>query len=226
MIEIKDLYFEYPNGKHVFSGLNFSLKKGEKVGLIGPNGAGKTTLFHLIMGLLKPSRGEIWIFDKARKQEADFHEVRRRIGLLFQDSDDQLFCPTVEEDIAFGPLNLGMSIREVEERVHATCELLGLSGLEKRVTHRLSGGEKRLVALATVFAMKPECYLLDEPTAGLDMETTERIKEFLVKHAETYIIISHDHEIIELLCNKIYRLNGGRLDVVSLSLNGSENSNH
>ncbi|HHN65554.1 MAG TPA: ABC transporter ATP-binding protein [Nitrospirae bacterium] len=211
MIEIKDLYFEYPNGKQVFSGLDFSMKKGEKVGLIGPNGAGKTTLFHLIMGLLRPSKGEIRVFGKPRKDEKDFHEVRRRIGLLFQDSDDQLFCPTVEEDIAFGPLNLGMDNREVQERVHETCKLLGLNGLEKRVTYRLSGGEKRLVALATVFAMRPECYLLDEPTTGLDMETTERIKGFLLEHAETYIIISHDPEIIEELCNRVYRLDDGKV---------------
>ncbi len=214
MIKVKNLNFIYPNGKAVFKGIDFSLKKGEKVGLVGPNGSGKTTLFHLIMGLLTPSMGEIRIFGKPRNKESDFKEVRRRIGLLFQDSDDQLFCPTVEEDIAFGPLNLGKSAEEVRDIVSETCELLGLKGLEKQVTYRLSGGEKRLVALATVFAMRPECYLLDEPTTGLDEETTERIIKFLTEHADTYVIISHDHELIERVCDKVYRLNGGRLERV------------
>jgi cobalt/nickel transport system ATP-binding protein len=212
MIEIRGLDFTYPNGKEVFRGLDFTLNKGERVGLVGPNGSGKTTLFHLIMGLLTPDRGEIIIFGKPRKSEEDFKEVRRRIGLLFQDSDDQLFCPTVEEDIAFGPLNLGKSVEEVRRIVKETCELLGLRGFENHVTHRLSGGEKRLVALATVFAMQPECYLLDEPTTGLDESTTETIISFLEKQAETFIIISHDQKMVKRICEKVYRLANGKIE--------------
>ena len=217
MINIKNLSFSYPNGRKIFNGLEFSLQKGEKVGLIGPNGAGKTTLFHLIMGLLKPNFGEIEIFGKVRKEEKDFMEVRQRIGLLFQDSDDQLFSPTVEEDIAFGPLNLGKSHEEARGIVAETCKRLGLSGFEKRVTHRLSGGEKRLVALATVVAMNPECYLLDEPFAGLDEITTQRFLKYLREHTETYIIITHDRELLKETVDNICILNSGKIEKTDIS---------
>jgi cobalt/nickel transport system ATP-binding protein len=212
LINIKNLSFGYPNGKKIFNNLYFSLQKGEKVGLIGPNGTGKTTLFHLIMGLLKPSSGEIEIFGKVRKEEKDFVEVRQRIGLLFQDSDDQLFSPTVEEDIAFGPLNFGKSHAEARGIVKETCDRLGLSGFEKRVTHRLSGGEKRLVSLATVVAMNPECYLLDEPFAGLDETTTQRFLEYLKAHTKTYIIITHDRELLKQTVDTIFILNNGKTE--------------
>jgi cobalt/nickel transport system ATP-binding protein len=214
LINIKDLNFSYPNRKNVFNGLDFSLKKGDKIGLIGPNGTGKTTLFHLIMGLLKPDSGEIKIFEKVRKHEKDFIEVRQRIGLLFQDSDDQLFCPTVEEDIAFGPLNLGKSHEETKAIVRYTCEQLGLKGYEKKITHRLSGGEKRLVALATVVAMNPECFLLDEPVTGLDEETTERFLKYLKEHADTYAIITHDREFLKDTVDKIYVLKDSKITVI------------
>jgi len=211
MINLKDISFHYPNGRTIFQGLNFSLKEGERVGLAGPNGAGKTTLFHLIMGLLKPENGVIEIFDKIRKKEKDFDEVRKRIGLLFQDSDDQLFCPTVEEDIAFGPLNLGKSHEEARIIVKETCEKLGLRGYEKKITHRLSGGEKRLVALATVVAMQPECYLLDEPTTGLDEATSERFLRYLKEYSDTYMIITHNRHLLEQSVDKVYLLAGGSL---------------
>lgn len=211
ILTIEDLHFSYQNGKKVFHGLNFSLARDERVGLVGANGAGKTTLFHLIMGLQKPSSGTIEIFNKERKTESDFMEVRQRIGFLFQESDDQLFCPTVEEDIAFGPLNLGKSHDEAHLIVKETCEKLGLTGYEKRITHRLSGGEKRLVALATVVAMHPECYLLDEPTAGLDEATTGRFLEYLKQYADTYIIITHNHELLADIADKVYALTEGSI---------------
>lgn len=211
MLNIQDLHFGYQNGKEVFQGLNFTLNKKERIGLVGPNGAGKTTLFHLIMGLQRPSSGSIEIFDKIRETERDFEEVRKRIGFLFQESDDQLFCPTVEEDIAFGPLNLGKSHDEARLIVKETCEKLGLSGYEKRITHRLSGGEKRLVALATVVAMHPECYLLDEPTAGLDDATTKRFLDYLTHYTDTYIIITHNHSLLKDTADKVYALNNGSL---------------
>jgi cobalt/nickel transport system ATP-binding protein len=214
MINIQNLHFGYGNGKEVFSGLNFALNQRERIGLIGPNGAGKTTLFHLIMGLHKPSSGSIEIFRRPRTTEDDFTEVRQRIGFLFQESDDQLFCPTVEEDIAFGPLNLGKTHDEARLIVKETCEKLGLSGYEKRVTHRLSGGEKRLVALATVVAMHPECYLFDEPTAGLDEPTTKRFLDYLKRFADTYIIITHNRELLTDAADKIYVLNNGVLKLL------------
>jgi cobalt/nickel transport system ATP-binding protein len=211
LIEIRGLCFGYSGNGRIFDGLDFSLKKGERVGLVGPNGAGKTTLFYLIMGLLKPASGEINIFGRPRREEADFLEVRRKIGLLFQDAEDQLFCPTVEEDIAFGPLNLGRSHSEAKEIVRETCTRLGLTGFEKKVTHRLSGGEKRLVALATVVAMNPECYLLDEPTAGLDEATTTRLLKYLREYADTYILITHDREFLKSAVDRIYEMRDGRI---------------
>lgn len=211
IINIQDLHFGYENGKKVFQGLNFTLNEKDRIGLVGPNGAGKTTLFHLIMGLQQPSSGNIKIFHKIRKTEHDFTEVRQRIGFLFQESDDQLFCPTVEEDIAFGPLNLGKSHDEARQIVKETCEKLGLNGYEKRITHRLSGGEKRLVALATVVAMHPGCYLLDEPTAGLDEKTTKRFLDYLTHYTDTYIIITHNRELLTDAADKVYTLIDGSL---------------
>ncbi|MDI6890138.1 MAG: ABC transporter ATP-binding protein [Thermodesulfovibrionales bacterium] len=213
LIEIRDLCFSYANGRKVFNSLNFSLKSGDRIGLTGPNGAGKTTLLHLIMGLLKPNSGEIKIFGKVRKEEKDFTEVRQRIGLLFQDSDDQLFCPTIEEDVAFGPLNLGKSLEEARAIVRETCEKLGLKGFEKRITHRLSSGEKRLVALATVVAMNPECLLLDEPSTGLDEMSTERFLKYLKEYSDTYIIISQDHGFLKDVADKIYRLKDSKIEM-------------
>ncbi len=213
MIEIRDLHFGYSHGRKIFDGLNFSIEKGDRIGLAGTNGAGKTTLFYLIMGLLKSETGKISVFGRSREQEKDFLEVRQKIGLLFQDSEDQLFCPTVEEDIAFGPLNLGRTHSETREIVTETCKRLGLAGFEKKITHRLSGGEKRLVALATVVAMNPECYLFDEPTTGLDEETSERFLQYLKEHADTYIIISHDKEFLHRATDTIYRLEDGKMEM-------------
>lgn len=214
MIEVRGLEFSYPSGpsgRKVFDGLDFSLGEGERIGLTGPNGSGKSTLFHLVMGLLRPQQGQIRVFGEARASEEDFLEVRRRIGLLFQDSDDQLFCPTVEEDIAFGPLNLGKSHEETRDIVAETVRALGLEGIRKRITHRLSGGEKRLAALAAVAAMQPECLLLDEPTAGLDRETTIRLLGYLKNHAKTFIISSHDREFLEASVGAVYVLKGSRV---------------
>ncbi len=213
MIDVRNLNFGYMAGRKIFNGLDFYLKEGEKIGITGSNGAGKSTLFYLIMGLLKPDAGQISIFDKPRCDEKDFLEVRRRAGFLFQDSEDQLFCPTVEEDIAFGPLNLGKDKRQTMEIVQATCACLGLQGFEKKVIHRLSGGEKRLVAIATVAAMQPECFLLDEPTMGLDDKTTGRFLDYLHRHAGTCLIISHDIAFLEKSTDKIYHLEEGRLSI-------------
>ncbi|MEE8452734.1 MAG: ABC transporter ATP-binding protein [Thermoguttaceae bacterium] len=181
----------------VLRGCNFRLDPGQRVALVGPNGSGKTTLLHLIVGLLRPTSGRIEAFGRVRQQEADFHEVRCRAGLLFQDSDDQLFCPTVVEDVAFGPLNLGQSRGDVHRIVAETFGRLGLSDYGNRVTHKLSGGEKRLVALATVLAMQPEVLLLDEPAAGLDLEATDRLVEVLAELPQAMVIVSHDRKFLE-----------------------------
>ena len=211
MIHLRNITFGYAPERPVLKGVDFRLGHGEKVGLIGPNGAGKTTLFHLIVGLLRPSEGEIEIFGKVRREEPDFWEVRERVGLLFQDADDQLFCPTVAEDVAFGPLNLGKSHEETAEIVRTTLEMLGLGGFENRVTYHLSGGEKRLVSLATVLAMSPDVLLLDEPTSGLHEDTAERLVSILSDHVPAYVIISHDRDFLERTSQTIYRLAGAQI---------------
>jgi cobalt/nickel transport system ATP-binding protein len=143
--------------------------------------------------------------------ESDFHEVRTRVGLLFQDSDDQLFCPTVLEDVAFGPLNLGRSPREARADALGTLDLLGLGGFADRVAHRLSAGEKRLVALAAVLAMRPEVLLLDEPTNGLDEATEARLTELLAAMPQAMLIVSHDRVFLERLANRAWAIVDGRL---------------
>ncbi len=211
VIELKNVSFSYPNGLEVFKDLSFELHRGDRIGIVGHNGSGKTTLLHLIVGLIKPKAGEIIVFGKKRKDEKDFREVRKRVGLLFQDPEDQLFCPTVAEDVAFGPLNLKIPKEEVHRIVEQTLEEIGLSGFEDRVTYNLSGGEKKLVSLATLFAMSPDVLLLDEPTAGLDEKATEKIEAILTEKANTYIVVSHHRDVLKRITNRILRMENGRL---------------
>jgi cobalt/nickel transport system ATP-binding protein len=212
VIKIADLSFAYPYRDYVFKKFNFNFFKGERIGLVGPNGSGKTTLFHLIMGLLHPAEGKIEIFGKEQKVENDFVEVRERIGLVFQDPDDQLFSPTVAEDIAFGPLNLRKNHQETKKILKETLEILGLSGFEDRMTYNLSYGEKRLVSLATVWAMQPEILLLDEPTIWLDEETIEKIVQILNSYPHlSYIIISHDKKFLKETTDSIYLMDNGKI---------------
>ena len=215
VIKIADLSFAYPSRDYVFKKFNFNFFKGERIGLVGANGSGKTTLFHLIMGLLHPAEGKIEIFEKERKVENDFIEVRERIGLVFQDPDDQLFSPTVAEDIAFGPLNLRKNHQETKKILKETLEILGLSGFEDRITYNLSYGEKRLVSLATVWAMQPEILLLDEPTIWLDEETIEKIVQILNSYLYlAYIIISHDKKFLKETTNCIYLMDNGMINQI------------
>lgn len=210
MIELNNINFKY-NSRPILNRVDFTVKVGDRIGLVGPNGSGKTTLCQIIMGLIKPESGEVKIFGKKRTSEADFAEIRGRIGYLFQDSDDQLFCPTVLEDVAFGPLNLGKSIREARVIVSTTLDSLNLGGYEQRITYQLSGGEKRLVSLATVLAMEPEALILDEPTNGLDEETSERITELLTRSSFTYILISHDMQLVRRTTQQIFQLKRGKI---------------
>lgn len=215
IITLKDIAFGYTTRPNVLKKINFTLSEGDRVGLVGSNGSGKTTLFHIIMGLLKPSGGEINILGEVRKIEPDFREVREKIGLLFQDSDDQLFSPTVAEDIAFGPLNLGKSPKEAKAIVKDTLAELGMSGFEQRVTYNLSGGEKRLVAFATVLAMSPKVLLLDEPTAWLDSDVTKKITAILKNRFHSYIITSHDEQLLKETTSCTYRMTRGAIERIS-----------
>lgn len=214
LIRLQDITFGYNSTQDVLRKLSLTFSQGDRVGLTGPNGSGKTTLFHIMLGLLKPREGDIEIFGKRMHDEADYREARERIGLLFQDANDQLFCPTVAEDIAFGPLNLGKRHEEALKIVRETLEILGLVGFEDRVTYKLSGGEKKLVSLATVLAMKPDILLLDEPTSGLDEETTERIIQVLNRSSTSYMIISQDREVLTRTTRRIYRMANGKLETL------------
>jgi len=211
LIRLEGLSFAYNHHRPVLDRVDFAVFPGERAGLIGPNGSGKTTLFHIIMGLLSPNEGRVEIFGRERRAETDFQEVRTRIGFLFQDADDQLFCPTVAEDVAFGPLNLGKSHPEARAIVRETLNRLGLAGFEDRITYKLSGGEKKLVALATVLAMKPEMLLLDEPTSGLDEKTRETIIKVLSESNLPYLIISHDRDFLSRIATSLFRMENGRL---------------
>lgn len=193
LLELRGVRFNYGD-RPVLAGIDLHLGAGERVALIGPNGSGKSTLLQILMGLQAPAAGEVRAFGRVRRVEADFHEVRTRVGLLFQDSDDQLFCPTVLEDLAFGPLNLGRSPGQARDDAERILDLLGLGGLADRVTHRLSAGEKRLVALGTVLAMDPQVLLLDEPTSALDPATTEKIEVLIRSLADrlTVVMVTHD----------------------------------
>ncbi|MFC1891763.1 energy-coupling factor ABC transporter ATP-binding protein [Thermodesulfobacteriota bacterium] len=211
LINLKDISFLYAEGGPVLNGLNLQLHEGEKIGLVGPNGSGKTTLFHIIVGLLKPSSGTIEIFGRRACEEKDFKPIRQKIGLLFQDADDQLFSPTVLEDVAFGPLNQGLPVHEARSIAMETLSSLGLEGFEDRITYKLSGGEKKLVSLATVLAMKPRILLLDEPTTGLDADTTQKIIDVLSSIQISYIFISHNMDFISSTTDKVWGLVDGRI---------------
>lgn len=211
MISLEQVTFRYPGGTEVLRGLDFQVRQGDRVGIVGPNGSGKTTLLHLIVGLLHPTSGRVVLFGRERATEADFRDARRRMGFVFQDADDQLFCPTVAEDVAFGPLNLGRPAHEVRDIVRRTLGMLGIEHLERRVTYQLSGGEKRIVALATVLAMDPDVLILDEPTTGLDEATTDRVVEILDRHVPSYLVVSHDRGFLERTVSRVARLERGRL---------------
>ena len=211
IVEMHGITYAYSGRGPVLDQLEFTLRRGDRIGLIAPNGSGKTTLFHLIMGLLKPDEGTICVFGRPVKEEKDFRQVRRQVGLLFQDADDQLFSPTVLEDVAFGPLNLGRSKAEAVAISRETLDFLGLNGFEGRVTFALSGGEKRMVALATVLAMDPDILLLDEPSAGLDEETKKRLIQVLNQLRKSYVVVSHEFEFITQVTDDIYTIKDGKI---------------
>lgn len=211
LIELQGLAFAYPGQPPIFQDCHFQLWPGERLGLVGPNGSGKTTLLHLIMGLLRPQAGKIFILGQEVRREKDFAQVRPRVGLLFQNADDQLFCPTVLEDVAFGPLNQGKSPAAAIQLARQTLEQLGLQGFEERVTYKLSGGEKKLVSLATVLSMQPTVLLLDEPTNGLDEPTQSRIIEILNRLDIAYLIVSHDAHFLRHTTRKLYTITQGQI---------------
>lgn len=217
LIKLENLSFQYHGLDPVLDGVDLELMAGERLGLIGSNGSGKTTLLHLIVGLIKPSGGRIIAFGRERKLEADFVEVRAKAGLLFQDAEDQLFSPTVMEDVAFGPLNLGLDRQAARARALETLEALDLAKYADRITYRLSGGEKRMISLAAVLAMQPKVLLLDEPSSGLDERAVARIREVLLGLDQAMIIVSHRRDFLSGLADEVCMIDGGRLIIGDLT---------
>lgn len=211
ILVLQDICFAYPGQPPVLDGASLTLEPGQRLSLTGPNGSGKSTLLRITMGLQRPSAGTLSIFGAPRREETDFHEVRRRIGLVFQDPDDQLFCPTVAEDIAFGPLNLGRTRDEALAIVDRVLSDLDLLHLKDRITHKLSGGEKRLITLATVLAMEPEALLLDEPTNALDTKNEARLLEILKALPQAILLVSHDPAFRDALAPDRRDLQNGKL---------------
>ncbi|MCG8641252.1 MAG: energy-coupling factor ABC transporter ATP-binding protein [Desulfobacterales bacterium] len=212
LIDIDNICFAYPGSKMVLNHLSFKLGRGERLGLVGPNGSGKSTFMHLLMGLVKPDAGSIRLFGQSMNSEKDFKQARRRIGFVFQNADDQLFSPTVIEDVAFGLLNMGKSPEEAVELSGNMLKALHLDGFEDRITFKLSGGEKKLVSLATVLVMEPEVLLLDEPTTGLDEQTVARIVEVLSGLDIGYVVVSHEFDFLSRTTNDIFCMENGRID--------------
>lgn len=211
LIALDDICFAYPGQAPVLDGASLKLEARQRLSLTGPNGSGKSTLLRITLGLQRPSSGNVCVFGRSRREEADFHEVRRRVGLVFQDPDDQLFCPTVAEDIAFGPLNLGKTRDEALAIVDRVLGDLDLMHLKDRTTHKLSGGEKRLVTLATVLAMEPEALLLDEPTNALDTKNEARLLEILQSLPQAILLVSHSPAFRAALAPNRVDLQDGQL---------------
>ncbi len=214
VVEVKDLHYRYPEGIEALKGVSFEVEEGESVGIIGPNGAGKSTLLlHLngiLMGYSSSGSDPVRIKGIPVRRET-LKQVRKIVGVVFQDPNDQLFSPTVFEDVAFGPLNLGLSPEEVEERVRKALEAVGMVGYENRSPHHLSLGEKKRIAIATVLAMAPEILVLDEPTANLDPMGKWELTELLRSLHYTKVIASHDLEFVGKICNKVVVINSGKV---------------
>ena len=210
-VEIRGLRYTYPDGTAALRGVNLEVEEGESVYLMGPNGSGKSTLLLHLNGLLLPQRGEVRVLGMDTRNGVG--EIRRRVGLVFQDPDDQLFMPTVLEDVAFGPLHLGLGEREVRRRVREALRAVGAEGLERRSPHHLSYGEKKRVAIATILSMEPQLLVLDEPTLGLDPWARREFLSLLrrLKRGRTLVMAGHDLELMGL-CDRALLLRRGRVE--------------
>ena len=179
VIETKDITYEYPDGTKALETVNFMAEEGKIVALLGPNGAGKSTLFLHFNGILRPSSGTVVIDgENINYNKKELMKIRQKVGIVFQNPDDQLFAPTVVEDVAFGPMNMGLPKDEVESRVKEALSRVGMEGFEKKPPHHLSGGQKKRVAIAGILAMKPKIMVLDEPTSGLILKELHRYSDF------------------------------------------------
>lgn len=209
MIICENVNFSYDREHPVLRDISFRIEAGESVGLIGANGAGKSTLMKALLGLLE-AEGRILV-DGVPVEKKTLPEVRGKLGFVLQNSDNQMFMPTVYEDMMFAPLNYGLSRQEAEARVEAALKRLGLEGLKHRHNHRISGGEKRMAAIATILAMEPMALLMDEPTAALDPYNRRLVIDIICGLPQTRLITSHDLDMIMDTCDRVILLSGGRI---------------
>jgi cobalt/nickel transport system ATP-binding protein len=210
IVEVKELEFSYPDSTHALLGISFTIRHGESVAIVGANGAGKSTLLLHLNGYLTPTVGQVRIGDFPLTRET-LQEVRRTVGMVFQDPDDQLFMSTVYDDVAFGPLNLGLPIDEVDTRVQKALETVGVAHLKDRPPYRLSSGQKRRVAIATVLSMSPDILVMDEPTAGLDPQARRQLINLLHTFKHSKIIATHDLDMVMDLCERTIILHDGKI---------------
>lgn len=215
VLETKNVSYRYPDGTPALEDVNFSAAQGKMVALLGPNGAGKSTLFLHFNGILRPSAGTVMVENvPLTYDKKSIMKVRQKVGIVFQNPDDQLFAPTVEEDVAFGPLNVGLDQDEVERRVAESLERVGMAGFEKKPPHHLSGGQKKRVAIAGILAMSPEIMVLDEPTSRLDPKGASRILHLLHKlnqEGMTIVISTHDVDLVPLYASQVYIISEGHI---------------
>lgn len=215
MLEVKNIKYSYNADYQALKGVSLKVEKGEMVALLGKNGAGKSTLFLHLNGIYEPDEGQVFIDGEELKYDKkSLLKFRQKVGIVFQNPDDQIFAPTVEEDVAFGPLNLGLSMEEVQDRVEEALGRVGMSGFEKTAPHHLSGGQKKRVAIAGILAMKPEVMVLDEPTAGLDpqgvVDLTKLLRE-LNDEGITIIISTHEVDLVPNYARRVFVLVDGLL---------------
>lgn len=208
--EAKGLFYSYPDGHPAINGISFRIHHGEAVGIIGGNGAGKSTLLMLLTGILKPLRGEV-VIGEVRLNKDTMNMIRQRLGMVFQDPDDQLFMTTVYDDVAFGPRNLKIDEPQVERRVISALEQVGIAHLKDRAPFHLSAGEKRAAAIASVLSMSPDILILDEPTSSLDPKSRRRLMNILKGFEHTRIITSHDLDMVLELCPRVMVIKDGRV---------------
>jgi len=209
-LEVSNLHFVYPDGHRAVNGLNFKIHHGESVGIIGANGAGKSTLLLLLMGVLLPSDGEIIVGDTLLTKKT-LPMIRQRMGMVFQNPDDQLFMSTVYDDVAFAPRNYKIDEKEVEKKVINALDMVGIPHLKDRAPFKLSGGEKRAAAIATVLSMQPDILVMDEPTASLDPKSRRKVMGILKGFEHTKIITSHDLDMVYELCKRTILIRNGEI---------------
>jgi len=211
LLHVADLTFAYPNGPEVLHHIQLSVAAGERIGLAGANGAGKSTLLLCLAGVMPIPVGKICVAGLDPARPADRRLLPSRLGVLFQNPDDQLIHATVADDVAFGPLNLDVAPSEVASRVEAALSQVGLGSAADRSPHRLSGGEKRRAAMAGVLAMQPQILLLDEPTSDLDARGRSALVKLLNQLSLTIIVASHDLELLRQVCTRVIVMDGGRV---------------